>query len=178
MMTRAVHLDRQQKIRALFDDYIEMYASRDERLTTRFSDNFSGYTGGGDFLVKDRDAWAKITRQDFAQVPDRIRIEMLDLSLQDISDEVVVVTAFFHIHLPLSDHVLSREVARLVLMFRLEGPDWKIVHSGISIPYPLVQDGEVYPLKGLQERNSALQSLVEARTQALHERPSGHARCR
>lgn len=169
MMTRAVHLDRQQKIRALFDDYIEMYASRDERLTTHFSDNFSGYTGGGDFLVKDRDAWAKITRQDFAQVPGRIRIEMLDLSLQDISDEVVVVTAFFHIHLPLAEHVLSREVARLVLVFRLEGLDWKIAHSGISIPYPLVQDGEVYPLKGLQERNSALQSLVEARTQALHE---------
>lgn len=172
MMTRAEHWDRQRKIRSLFDEYIEMYASRDARLTTRFSDNFSGYTGGGDFLVKDRDAWAKITRQDFAQVQGRIRIEMLDLSLQDISEEVVVVTAFFHIHLPLSDHILSREVARLVLIFRLEAEDWKIVHSGISIPYPLVQDGEVYPLKGLQERNSALQALVEARTQALHESES------
>ena len=169
MITSALHLDRQCKIRSLFDEYIEMYAARDDRLTTRFSDNFSGYTGGGNFLVKDRDAWAKITRQDFSQVQGRIRIEMLDLSMQDISDEVVVVTAFFHIHLPLPDHILSREVARLVLIFRLEGEDWKIVHSGISIPYHLVQDGEVYPLKGLQERNSALEALVEARTQALHE---------
>lgn len=160
--------DRQALIRALFDEYIEMYAARDEHLAGHFSDNFSGYTGGGDFLVKDRQAWQAITRQDFAQVPRRIRIEMLDLSLQDISPEVVVVTAFFHIHLPMPEHVLSREVARLVLIFRLEGLAWKIVHSGISIPYPLVQDGEVYPMRGLIERNHALEALVAERTQALH----------
>ena len=169
MMASAAPSDREHQIRALFDQYIEMYAARDDRLTARFSDNFSGYTGGGNFLVKDRDAWAKITRQDFAQVPGRIRIEMLDISMQDISADVVVVTAFFHIHLPLPDHVLSRETARLVLIFRLEGVDWKIVHSGISIPYHLVQDGEVYPLKSLRERNSALEALVEARSLALHE---------
>ena len=127
--------ERQHLIRSLFDEYIEMYAARDDRLTARFSENFSGYTGGGDFLVKDRDEWVKITRQDFAQVTGRIRIEMLDLSMQDISDDVVVVTAFFHIHLPIPDHILSRETARLVLIFRLESEDWKIVHSGISIPY-------------------------------------------
>src|ERR1035437_712189 len=104
-----MHPDRQLLIRSLFDEYIEMYASRDDRLTARFSENFSGYTGGGDFLVKDRAEWVKITRMDFSQVKDRIRIEMLDLSMQDISDEVVVVTSFFHIHLPTSDHILARE---------------------------------------------------------------------
>ena len=164
-----MHPDRERQIRSLFDEYIEMYAARDDRLTMRFSEDFSGYTGGGNFLVTDRDEWVKITRQDFAQVPGRIRIEMLDISLQDVSDRVVVVTAFFHIHLPVPDHILSREVARLVLIFRLEGDDWKIVHSGISIPYHLVQEGEVYPLKSLQEKNSALEALVAARTQALHE---------
>ena len=169
MIASAVHLDRQRQIRSLFDEYIEMYASRDARLTQRFSADFSGYTGGGNFLVKDRDEWVKITRQDFSQVQGHIRIELLDLSMQDINDSVVVVTAFFHIHLPVPDHILSREVARLVLIFRLEGDDWKIVHSGISIPYHLVQDGEVYPLKNLQQRNSALEALVEARTQALNE---------
>ena len=160
---------REQLIRSLFDEYIEMYASRDDRLTTRFSEDFSGYTGGGDFLVKDGDQWVKITRQDFLQVTGRIRIEMLDLSMQDISDDVVIVTAFFHIHLPISDQILSRETARLVLVFRLEGEDWKIVHSGISIPYHLVRDGEVYPLKGLHDRNRELQCLVEERTRALEE---------
>lgn len=167
--------DRQQQIRSLFEEYIEMYASRDDRLTQRFSENFSGYTGGGNFLVKDRASWVSITRQDFAQVPGRLRIEMLDISLQDVSDDVVVATAFFHIHLPLPDHILSRETARLVLIFRRENKDsespedWKIVHSGISIPYHLVQDGEVYPLKNLQERNSQLENLVEARTRELEE---------
>jgi PAS domain S-box-containing protein len=161
--------DRQDHIRALFEDYIQKYASRDERLTSSFSDNFTGYTGGGAFLVKDREEWVRITRQDFAQVQGKIGIELLDIAMQDLSEEVVVATAFFHIHLPFLDHVLSREVARLVLIFRLEGEDWKIVHSGISIPYNLVQDGEVYPLKGLLERNSALEALVADRTQALTE---------
>ena len=161
--------ERQQLIRSLFDEYIEMYAARDDRLTARFSENFSGYTGGGDFLVKDREEWVNITRQDFAQVTGRIRIEMLDIALQDISDDVVVVNAFFHIHLPITDHILSRETARLVLIFRLEGEDWKIVHSGISIPYHLVQEGEVYPLKGLHERNRELESLVEERPRALED---------
>jgi diguanylate cyclase (GGDEF)-like protein/PAS domain S-box-containing protein len=164
-----MHPDRERQIRVLFDEYIEMYAARDDRLTTRFSENFSGYTGGGNSLVKDRNEWVKITRQDFAQVQGRIRIEMLDISMQDICDEVVVVTAFFHIHLPVPDHILSREVARLVLIFRLEREDWKIVHSGISIPYHLVQDGEVYPLKSLEEKNRALEALVEVRTKALNE---------
>ncbi|WP_153115565.1 GGDEF domain-containing protein [Rhodocyclus tenuis] len=169
MNTKDAQTARQQRIRSLFDEYIEMYSSRDDRLTARFSSNFSGYTGGGDFLVKDCAEWQKITRQDFAQVPGRLRIEMLDLSLQDISDDVVVVAAFFHIHLPVPDQILSRETARLVLIFRIEDADWKIVHSGISIPYHLVESGEVYPLKGLHERNSQLETLVEARTRELEE---------
>lgn len=172
LMTHPLPPERESRIRALFEEYIEQYASRDDHLTTRFSDNFSGYTGGGSFLVKDRAEWVKITRQDFAQVPGRIRIEMLDLSLQDICADALVATAFFHIHLPGPEHVLSREVARLVLIFRLESEEWKIVHSGISIPYHLVQDGEVYPLKGLQERNSELEALIEARTKELHESES------
>jgi diguanylate cyclase (GGDEF)-like protein len=161
--------DRQQLIRSLSDEYIEMYASRDDRLTTRFSDNFSGYTGGGDFLVKDRDEWVEITRLDFSQVTGRIGIEMLDVSMQDISDDVVIVTSLFHIHLPDVDHILSRKSARLVLVFRLERDDWKIVHSGISIPYGLVRAGEVYPVKGLHERTRELEALVEERTRALEE---------
>ena len=169
MTKKNLQAGRQQLIKALFDEYIEMYASRDDRLTARFSENFSGYTGGGSFLVRDQAQWISITRQDFAQVPGRIRIEMLDFSMQDLSDDVVVVNAFFHIHLPIPDHILSQETARLVLIFRLEDEEWRIVHSGISIPYHLVQDGEVYPLKELQQRNSQLEGLVEKRTRELEE---------
>ena len=170
MTSILLHPDRHRKIRALFDEYIELYAGRDDRLTTLFSENFSGYAGGGNELVTDRDEWVRITRQDFSEVPGRIRIEMRDIALQDLSEEVVVVTAFFNIHLPQPEHVLSREVARLVLIFRLEGEDWKIVHSGISIPYQLVQEGEVYPLQRLQERNQVLEALVAERTRELNER--------
>ena len=164
-----MHPERQSKIRKLFDDCIEMYAARDDRLTARFSQSFTGYTGSGSLLIRDREEWVRITRQDFAQVPGRIRIEMLDLALQDLRNDVVVATACFHIHLPSAVHQLAKEVARLVLVFRLEGADWLIAHCSYSIPYQSAQDGEVFPLQSLQEQNSALQALVAERTQALNE---------
>ncbi len=134
--------ERQQLIQSLFDEYIEMYASRDNRLISRFSDNFSGYAGSSDVLITDKNEWIRITKDDFAQVPERLHIEMLNLSLQDLAEDIVVATAFFHIHLPIPDAILSRETARLVLMFRRESEEWKIVHSGISIPYGLANSNK------------------------------------
>jgi PAS domain S-box-containing protein len=156
-----------QTIRQLFDDYLRMYSTRDDLLTTYFSKNFSGFTGGGDFLVKDREQWVAITRQDFAQIKDPIRIELRDLSIQSLADTVAVATGFFIIHLPIKDHILSRETARLVLIFRQESEGWKISHSSISIPYYLVREGEVYPLQELTERNQSLEELINERTTQL-----------
>ncbi|MDP9051239.1 MAG: diguanylate cyclase [Acidobacteriota bacterium] len=161
--------ERQRLIHSLFDEYIEMYAARDDRLTSRFSEDFSGYTGGGDFLVHDKDEWVRITRLDFSQVTGRIRIEQLDLTMQDVSDDIVIVSALFHIHLPTPEPIFARETVRLVVVFRLEGEDWKIVHSSFSIPYLKTASGEVFPLKRLQERNRELESLVEERTFELRE---------
>ncbi|WP_151703071.1 diguanylate cyclase domain-containing protein [Nitrincola alkalilacustris] len=169
MTSTTLHPDRHHNIRALFDEYLELYASRDDRLTSLFSEDFSGYTCGGTVLVTDREEWIKITRQDFSEVPGRIRIELRDISMQDLSDHVVAVTAFFNIHLPVPESILSREIARLALIFRLEGEAWKIVHSGISFPYHLSQDGEVYPLSNLEDRNRELEALVEERTRTLNE---------
>jgi len=159
--------ERQRLIRLLFDEYIEMYAARDARLVTRFSDNFSGFAGSSDQLVKSRSDWVDVTLQDFAQVPGRIGIDVVDLFPQELSDDVVAVTAFFHIRLPIPDALFARETARLVLVFRHEEGDWKIAHSSISIPYGLARDGEVYPVGRLQQRNLELEALVEERTQAL-----------
>jgi signal transduction histidine kinase/CheY-like chemotaxis protein len=158
-----------QEIRQLFDDYLRMYSSRDDRLTTYFSEDFSGFTGGGDFLVKDREEWVAITRQDFAQVKDPIHIELKDLAIQSLSDTIAVATSFFTIHLPIVDHVLSRETARLVLIFRKESTGWKISHSSISIPYGLVREGEIYPMKELVVRNQFLEELIAERTIQLSE---------
>ncbi len=157
-----------QEIRQLLDDYLQMYASRDDRLTANFSEDFTGFTGGGDFLVQDREEWVAITRQDFAQIKDPIRIELKDLAIQSLAETIAVATSFFTIHLPIKDHVLSRETARLVLIFRKEDAGWKISHSSISIPYYLVQEGEVYPLKELVERNCSLETVVAERTTELH----------
>jgi two-component system, cell cycle sensor histidine kinase and response regulator CckA len=161
---RSMDTSDYETIRKLFDDYLRMYASRDDRLTTYFSEDFSGFTGGGDFLVKDREEWVSITRQDFAQVKDPLRIELKDLAIQSLAETIAVTTGFFTIHLPIKDHILSRETARLVLIFRKESAGWKITHSSISIPYYLVREGEVYPLKELVDRNKMLEELVAERT--------------
>jgi len=163
-------LDRlpdEQTIGQLFEEYVRMYSLRDDRLTAQFSEDFSGFTGGGDFLVKDRERWIAITREDFAQVRDPLRIELKDLAIQLLSGKVAVATGFFHIHLPIKDEILSRQTARLVLIFRKEGAGWKIYHSSISIPYHLVGAGEIYPLKELSERNESLERLVDERTKQL-----------
>ena len=158
-----------QKIRQLFDDYLRMYSTRDDRLTTCFSEDFSGFTGGGDFLVKDRAEWVAITRQDFAQVKDPLRIELKDLMIQSLADTIAVATGFFTIHLPIEDHILSRETARLVLIYRKESAGWKISHSSISIPYSTTAEGEVYPLQELTDRNQSLEKLVAERLIQLSE---------
>ena len=63
------------------------------------------------------------------------------------------MTTFFHVR----QHAL-------VLIFRNESGIWKISHSSISIPYYLVREEEVYPLKELKERNQLLEDLVAERT--------------
>jgi diguanylate cyclase (GGDEF)-like protein/PAS domain S-box-containing protein len=160
-------LPDEQTIRQLFQDYMRMYSSRDDLLTAQFSEDFSGFTGGGDFLVKDTEKWIAITRQDFAQVKDSIRIELKDLAIQSLAGTIAVATGFFNIHLPIKDEILSRQTARLVLIFRKEAAAWKISHSSISIPYHLVSAGEIYPLKELTERNESLERLVDERTNQL-----------
>jgi diguanylate cyclase (GGDEF)-like protein/PAS domain S-box-containing protein len=150
-------------IRQLFDEYLRMYSSRDDRLTEYFSEDFSGFTGGGDFLVKVREQWVAITRQDFAQIKDPIRIELKDLAVQSLADTVAVAASTFTLHLPIEDHVLSRKTARLVLVFRKESAGWKISHSSISIPFGVVREGEVYPMEELFDRNQLLQALVAER---------------
>ena len=159
--------ERQRLIRLLFDEYIEMYAARDQRLLTRFSDNFSGFAGSSDQLITSRSEWMNATLQDFAQVPGRIGIDVVDLFPQELSDDVVAVTAFFHIHLPTPDALFARETARLVLVFRHEGDDWKIAHSSVSIPFGVARQGELVAVVRLQEHHRELQGLVEERTQAL-----------
>src|ERR1035441_4544464 len=91
----ATNLPDGQIVRQLFQDYLRMYSSRDDLLTAQFSENFSGFTGGGDVFVKSKDEWIAITRQDFAQIKDPIRIELKDLAIQSLADTIAVATGFF-----------------------------------------------------------------------------------
>ena len=161
--------DRALLIRSLFDEHIEMYCARDDRLTQRFSENFSGFAGSSNQLVKTRAEWVAITRLDFSQVKDRIEIELLDIALQDLADDVVAVTAFFQIKLPTTVQFLERETARLVWVFRREGSEWLIVHCSMSIPFGRASVGEMYPLEFMADRTRELEVQVEQRTRELRQ---------
>ena len=162
-----------QEIKRLFDDYIDMYSARNDLLTNHFSSDFSGFAGGSDVLVKERDEWIAVTRRDFAQVKGRIHIDIKDLAIQSLTEDVAVVTSFFSIKLPIEDDTFSRETARLVLIFHKQKGEWKIAHSSISIPYGLVSKGEIYPIKGLEERNRVLEQFISERTNEL-EKANSH----
>ena len=155
----------QRRVRQLFDEYIELYAARDARLVDWFSEDFSGFAGSSDKLVKTRAEWVEVTLQDFAQVPGRIGIEMVDFFAQALGDGLLAATAFFHIHLP--DALFARETARKVVLFRREGSAWKIAHVSVSMPYGKARDDEVFPMGQLRQRNRELETLVEERTHAL-----------
>ena len=167
--------DRARLTRMLFDEYIEMYAARDVRLLERFSENFSGFSGSSEKLIKSRAEWIEVTRQDFAQVPTRIGIDMVDIFVQELDDDLLVATASFHIHLPIPDALFARETARKVVLFRREGGeggqgshgDWKIAHVSVSIPFGKARGNEVFPIEELLQRNRELEALVQERTQAL-----------
>jgi hypothetical protein len=98
-VSHAESLPDEQTILQLFEDYVRMYSSRDDLLTAEFSEDFSGFTGGGDVLVKDKEEWVAITRQDFAQVKDPIRIELKDLATQSLAGTIAIATGFFIIYL-------------------------------------------------------------------------------
>lgn len=161
--------ERQRLARLLLDEYLEMYAARDMRLVDRFSQDFSGFAGSGDELVKTRESWMRMVLSDFAQVPGRIGIDLVDVFFQDWSPDVLAVTAFFHIQLPTPDPLFARETARLVLVFRHEGADWKIVHSSISIPYAPSRGADAFSTQNTPSQQHELQALLDERTRALAE---------
>ena len=156
-----------EQIKNLFDDYIEMYSSRNDLLTSKFSPDFSGFAGGGDVLVTDREEWIAVTRHDFSQVKEHLHIDIKDLSIQSLTEDVAIATSFFTIRLPIEDDYFSRETVRLVLIFHKREGEWKIAHSSISIPYGLVGKGEIYPLKALEEKNKSLERVISERTEEL-----------
>ena len=159
--------DDVKDIQQLLDDYLRMYSSRDERLTELFSETFTGFTGGGDVLVKDRKEWVAIILQDFARIAAPLFIKIKDQAVQLLSEKVAVATSFFTIHLPNHDRDLSRDTVRLVLVITKELSGWKISHSSISFAYNVAREGEIYPLETLTERNLALEEMIAERTQQL-----------
>lgn len=161
--------DRQRQIRALFDAYIDMYATRDERLFSCFSQDITGFTGSSGRLIKNQEEFIRLTRKDFLQLPGRLRLDPVEVMLQELSPDVVSVAATLHIHLPDHAELMSNEITRLVLVFRQEGDDWKIAHCSYSVPFHSAGEDEIYPIRRLQEENIRLQALVAERTRKLHE---------
>ncbi len=163
--------DRQPLIRQLFDEYIALYSTRDELLIARLSTQFSGYASRSDRLVHTRSEWVAAILQDFALVPERMHIEVLDLCLQDLAADLVSATALVRVRGPDAGETPAGQVplARLVLVFRREGAEWKIVHSGTSVPSGPVRQGDGNGLARLQSEHRVLQAQLQESSRALAE---------
>ena len=162
-------LGDQETLRRLLDEYLRTYASRDDWLVSFFSEDFSGFTGGGDSLVRDHQAWLAVTRQDLSPVRDPLRVELQDLVLRSLTETVAVATGRLAIHPSFDDQALPLGTARLLLIFRREASGWRISHGSISFPRRLVREGEEQPSKDLEDRAQLLERLVAERTRQLSE---------
>lgn len=156
-------------ISKLFDDYLRMYAVGDGSLSEHFSEDFVGFTGGADSLVKNQQNWLAITRQDFTPTKEPLRIELKDLAIQLLADTIAVATALLSIAVAIEGQAQSPEKAHLVLIFRKECSGWKISHSSMSIVNQLFKDDELSPLQALRERNLTLEKLVAEQANQLSE---------
>jgi PAS domain S-box-containing protein len=165
--TPALDAHEENNLRQIFDDYLRRYASRDDQLTRYLSEDFTGFTPDGRVLIKSKDQWVNLTREEFARARKPLRVELTDLTIQSLANTIAVATGFFDIKPPVEKTALAGEVGRLVLIFRKEIPGWKISHSRISIPYQLVRAEALDPLKELSDRTGFLENLVAERTSQL-----------
>ncbi len=167
-----MHQDRHRTIRSLFDAFIEMYAARDDGLALLFSATFRGYVGGGNAAIVDPEQWIRSTRDDCVQLQDRFPSEVLDISTQDLSEHVVLVAARLGTQAPRADRMPSRDSARVVLIFRLEGQVWKIAHGCVSMPQHAPPAGDADPRPEIAPRPPALESVVEHEIRSLQQSES------
>lgn len=151
-------------LRLLFDDYLRVYATRDGYPTEYFSEDFSGFTCEGDFLVKNRENWLVVAHQDFTQVNEPLRIELKELLIQPLAETVAVTTGLLTVHLAVEEQAQLAKAARLVLIFRKESNGWKVSHSSTSIPYDGIKDSE-----DLAQRNQLLEKQIAEQGQQLAE---------
>lgn len=155
-------------MRDLLDEYAEAYANRDESLMAMFSDDFTGFAAGCRTITSSRDGWVELTRRDFAQVPGPLDCTVRELVVQQLAPEVFLLNAVADVGVPLPKGGRQRFLVRHVQVRRLEEGEWKIVHSNTSGPVAGGRD-EVYPLRELEARNRALESMVRERTDELEQ---------
>jgi len=122
-------------IRKLFDDCLQMYATRDNHLADYFSKDFSGFTCVDNFLIKNSEDWLTASRQGFRQPKKPTNIESKELSIQILTDAFAILTAFLTLQVPTAEQAQRAQAVRLVLILHKESSGWKVVHGSISTPY-------------------------------------------
>jgi diguanylate cyclase (GGDEF)-like protein len=158
--------ERQRFVRLLLDEYIALYTAKDVRLLDRFSENFSGLVESSERPVASRE-WTEALQQQFLSAPAQVHIQVNDFFAQELADDVLLASALLHLSMAESAMHHPPAVARLVLVFRLEQGDWKIVHSSSSVPFVPAPPPEALPSQRQTQRILELQDLLEERSQAL-----------
>lgn len=159
----------QQEIRILVEEYLQHYVERNSAILSFFSSDFSGYTQDGTALIKDCAEWVNCLLKDFSDLSGPLNVNIHDVSIKEVSKQVITVYVFFNVHLADESHSLLNTPLSQMLVFLLEPKGWKIVHCNVFTPYRKIVS-DMASLNYWQIQNSELEKLVNERTRELHEK--------
>lgn len=112
--------------------------------------------------------------RDLANAPEPVRYQIKNLAIRPLAPDCGLVVAEMDVATIIARQALTLRDLRMTLAFCNREDGWRIVHMHISLPTTEHGEDESYPVKELEERNAALNRLVEERTEQLNAALSHH----
>ena len=158
-----------KEIEIAFFQYLEAYFVRRDlvAILDSLAPDVTCYGTGLDEASYEKESTGKLFLRDISQVPAPFSYCIDKLSVQPLSDDAGTVCCQMNIATEVENQKLSLNGLRLTMVFSRAAIGWSIRHKHISFPTSLHGEHESYPLKELEERNEALQRMVEEKTHSL-----------
>ena len=159
------------EIQELFFNYLDAYfIKRDlDAVLTMFSPRLTGFGTGLDEKSYNPDQLIRLYERDIEQVPDPITYEVTKIHAYTIKENLGIALGEINIEAHILQQKIRLNNLRISTVWIKTDSQWLMEHMHISLPTEAHNDDESYPIKELEERNIALQRIVEERTKELNE---------